>query len=326
MPQPRTIKDFFKRPAFVTTPNDSLKEKGKEKGKEREKEKEKESFLFPAASQPSSPLSDPPSDLPSHLFSSQPQPDERRPREPSRGPANGSSHHSSDATQQPSSSFNSSQRVVKNGIEVVVDSDADSGDSIGSLESPDDLLNKFLSSSSKRAQDSESPAPDSTYHPRSSWASNKFRYSQNKRPVLNLKPKKYKFSMASLVTHSVDDSETEAGVAKAKAQLQSEESKNSSSPGGPDGNSGIREDILASAFAAEKEESDLQRLLDAVRRTEALEVEKSWSFFGNSSDVQLPEFPRDSILPSSRESFLRGSFGFELSFMCCSFWLISLSS
>jgi hypothetical protein len=311
MPQPRTIKDFFKRPAFVTTPKDPLKETGKE------------SFLFPAASQPSSPLSDPPSDLPSQLLSSQQLPDEGRSHEAARGPVNGSSHHSSDATLQPSSSFNSSQRVVKNGVEVVVDSDAESGESIGSLESPGDLLNRFLGSSSGRTKDSESPAPDSTSQPRS--RASRFRYSQN-RPVLNPKPKKYKFSMESLVTRSVDDSEAEAGVAKAKAQLQSEEHINSSSPNGPGGSSGIREDVLASTFAAEKEESDLQRLLDAVRRTEALEVEKSWSFFGSGSDMQLPGFPRDSILPSSRESFLRGSFGFGLPLMCCSFWLIRLSS
>ncbi|CRG86186.1 Protein LUTEIN DEFICIENT 5, chloroplastic [Talaromyces islandicus] len=291
MPQPRTIKDYFKRPSFVTTPKEALREK------------ESFSSSFPAASQPSSPLSDPPSDLPSQLLSSQQLPDEERPRATARSSVPVSSHHTSDATLQPASSFNSSQRIVKNGMEIVVDSDAESGESLdSSLESAEELLNRFLGSSSKHTKDSESPAPDSTSQP---WSrASKFRYSQS-RPVLNLKAKNYKFSMASLVTRSVDDSEAEAGVAKAKAQLQNEEHKNRSSPGGPDGNSGIHEDVLASAFAAEKEESELQRLLDAVRRTEALEVEKSWSFFGNGYNIQSPEFPRNSILPSARESFLR---------------------
>lgn len=313
MPQPRSIKDFFKRPAFVT----NLKEPSKDNDNEQEIEKQKESFSFsfPATSQPSSPLSDPPSDLPSQLFSSQQLPDEPRPHEAARDPVTSSSNHTSDATLQPSSSFNSSQRIIKNGMEIVVDSDAESGESIGSLETSEELLNRFLGSSSKQAKGSESPAYDSTSQP---WSrAPKFRYSQS-RPALNRKPKKYKFSMESLVTRSVDDSEAEAGVAKAKAQLKSQENTNPSSPKSPDGGSGIREDVLASAFAEEKEESELQRLLSAVRRTEALEIEKSWSFFGNGSDMQNPEFPRDSILPSSRESFLRGTFGFALCFVCCS--------
>ncbi|KAH8695038.1 hypothetical protein BGW36DRAFT_298805 [Talaromyces proteolyticus] len=302
MSLPRTIKDYFKRPTFVHNSRPASKQN-----------------IPPAPNEPSSsPLSDPPSDLPSQLLSSQPLPQSSL--DPRRNEAaldstsranrqtSGQANLASDAAFQPSSSFGgsfpSSQRIIKNGKEIVVDSDAESADSVSSLESVSDLLNQFLdsSSSSNYKRDREPSAYDSTTSTR--FRISKFKDS-HKRPTLNINRKKYKFTMESLVTRSVDDSEAEAGVAKAKAQLENHENDvSNSSETRPDA-SGLREDVLASAFAAEREETDIQRLLNAVRRTEAFELEKSWSFFQGNSNPEIPEFPRNSILPSSSEAFLR---------------------
>lgn len=126
-------------------------------------------------------------------------------------------------------------------------------------------------------------------------------------PVTNTR--KYKFSLSSLVTHAVDDNEAEAGVAKAKAALESRQ-KAVDAANGTNGvkrnGADIHEEALASAFGEQSEDIDMPRLMNAARRTEAFDQEKSWSYFGDVVSPTIPEFPRDSILPSSREAFLRG--------------------
>lgn len=299
MAQPRTIKDYFKRPAYALPPP---------------------SVNVPALSQPSSPLSDPPSDLPSHFPSSQQLSDPIV--EPQ---TNGSTYGSGSPNRTVPSyngdytsfrrgsslntSFNSSQRIVKNGKEVVIDSDADSASS-EELEDADELLKKFLgkasSPSPKKIPVSHDVKPNTT----SKLPNRKHHEFRNFRAKVGLDEKKYKFSMESLVQRAVDDDEIEMNVAKAKALLDSQNQTTSTSVNGSDTKSGasnLREDILASGLSTDNPESDFNKLLNAVKRTEALEQEKSWLFFGDGPKKQeTPEFPRDSILASSREAFLRG--------------------
>lgn len=207
-------------------------------------------------------------------------------------------------------SFNSSQRIVKNGKEVVIDTDAESASS-EELEDVDELLNKFLG----RAPSSPAPrkipeSRDLKTRTASTKPPNRKQHEfRNFRAKVGLDEKKYKFSLESLVQRSVDDDEIETNVAKAKAILEAQNHTIPTTNGLKDksGRSNLREDILASGLSSDNTGSDFKRLLDAVKRTEALEQEKSWLFFGDSSKKQdVPEFPRDSILASSREAFLRG--------------------
>lgn len=309
MSQPRSIKDFFKRPAFV------------------QNNKFPSSANIPALSQPSSsPLSDPPSDLPSQFASSQQLPD----------PIDGSQTNSisidaagtvnfNDSgpvkngnavfcrSSSLGGSFNSSQRIVKNGQEIVIDSDADSTSSIDSFESASELLNKFLASSSAATskRDAETDVSKPT-------ASSRLRNRRNQNPpnfraMSESQGKKYKFSIESLVTRAVDDGEIEASVAKAKALLGGHDETTAESANdsrSKEGGANLQEDVLVAALSSENQENDFERLLNAVKRTEAFEEERSWSFFHENltdeSDLKIPEFPRNSINPKSREAFLMG--------------------
>ncbi|KKA23896.1 hypothetical protein T310_2080 [Rasamsonia emersonii CBS 393.64] len=318
MSKPRTIKDFFKRPSFPLRRDEPVENDSSKAANPEDR--------APATDQQSSPLSDPPSSLPSHLASSQSI--ESGPslqlKESLLSAVNEAAHHdagqqsfgNSAGTQRSSSvggSFNSSQRIIKNGEEIVVDSEGEYTDSIESLESPEELLKKFTKSAPAppdQKKDSEAKTVDSerTLRPRETSAKNR-----TDRIFMPEVPKpKYKFTLESLVTDAVDDEETEAGVARAKAALESrqkegKEAPNETSSGDKSQSKEIREDVLTSAFAEEKDETDLQRLLNAVRRTEAFDQDKSWSFFSDQATTPSPpEFPRDSILPSSREAFLRG--------------------
>lgn len=270
----------------------------------------------------SSPLSDPPSDLPSNFASSQQLPEPI----PTTSQANGSAlqgagsprpattrdYTSLQRSSSLNASFSSSQRVVKNGKEIVIDSDADSVDSDESLENVDDLLKRFLgsasSSASKKAPDSDSVKLDTA----STLPSRKGNFFGTTNAKRHTAQKQYKFSIESLVRSAVDDAEIESNVAKAKAlsKLQNEmtqTSANSSESQSKGNASHLRKDVLASALGSGEQEPDFQRLLNAVKRTEALEKVKSWHFLKEDFEPPIaPEFPHDSILPSSREAFLRG--------------------
>jgi hypothetical protein len=202
-------------------------------------------------------------------------------------------------------SISSSQRVIKHGREIVISSDGDDTDS--SLESPEDLLEKFMNSGGTTEKQVEAAAEEPILHPRKRLGLN----STDRSNIPYTLSPKYKFSLDSLVTDAVDDDETEAGVARAKSAFEKRNSLNTGTPTGAS-DSGrsreLREDVLASAISDGGDDGNsLQRVLDAVRRTEALEQENSWSFFQEQINTPLPpEFPRDSIPPAGREAFLRG--------------------
>lgn len=184
------------------------------------------------------------------------------------------------------SSFNPSQRILKDGKEVVISSDGDDTDSISSLEDPDVLFAPM--NKPKNA----APLPSKPYQP------NKALLSQLSAP------KKSRFNLDSLVHDAVDDDEIEANVAKARAQLQE-----NGVQGGADGSKkGLNEGVLASALGGDSDEGPgLQRLMDAVRRTEALEQSRNWRFFDQGRlTPATPNFPIELFKPESPLAGLRG--------------------
>lgn len=186
-------------------------------------------------------------------------------------------------------SFKASQRILKGGKEVVISSDGEDTDCASDLEDPDVLF--ALDSKPKKAA---LPPPK--------------RYQPNKSLLAQLaKPKKYKYTIDALVHDAVDDNEMEAKVAKAKATF--EQLQQTGADGGGGGSTkGLNEGILASALGDDTDEGPgLQRLMDAVRRTEALEQNRTWRFFDDGQMTPAtPNFPLELFPPSSALAGLRG--------------------
>lgn len=210
-------------------------------------------------------------------------------------------------------SFDSSQRIVKNGREIVTNSDGEDTDSIASLESPEDFFKK-LTATTEPKEDVEIMDTDGTRNLRSTRGQSK-KNTVDKFFAQKISTPKYKHTLESLVTDSVDDDETEAGVAKIRSAFDSSKraGQDDQLPANDgDGNMGIHEDVLASAVGEGDDQPGLQRLLDAVRRTEAFDQEKVWSFFRkNAPAPSPPNFPRDSIRPGTKYAALRGRYRFN---------------
>lgn len=186
-------------------------------------------------------------------------------------------------------SFKGSQRILKGGKEVVISSDGEDTDSASDLEDPDVLF--ALDSKPKKA----APPPPKRYQP-------------NKSLLAQLaKPKKYKYTIDALVHDAVDDNEVEANVTKAKATF--EHLQQTGTDGGGGGSTkGLNEGMLASALGDNTDEGPgLQRLMDAVRRTEALEQNRTWRFLDDGQMTPAtPNFPIELFPPRSDLAGLRG--------------------
>ncbi|PYH97714.1 hypothetical protein BO71DRAFT_481007 [Aspergillus ellipticus CBS 707.79] len=303
------ITNFFKPPSFAAPRDVGADSRGDD----------------PAPAPQSSPLTE----LSSSLRSNDPSP--QRPGGPSSqlnvslsqsiGDATGnqSLNNSFLSTRDPSpgTSFNSSQRVVKKGKEVVISSDGEDTDSISSLESPDDLFTKFVTpanSVGKKSNDSDSGGSGMNLRGRSS----KDRRSNG--PFRFQSAPKYKNTLDSLVVRTVDDNETEAKIAKLRAALESEalqeaEKKNATVHDSTVPSTRLHEGVLTSALGDQDGNLGLRRLLDAVRRTEALDLDKSWHFFDNETEwPPAPDFPTTSIEPGSQLFGLRETHSRERAF------------
>ncbi|OJJ43139.1 hypothetical protein ASPZODRAFT_74944 [Penicilliopsis zonata CBS 506.65] len=187
-----------------------------------------------------------------------------------------------------------SQRVVRNGREVVISSDGEYTDA-ESLEDPEDLFRILdttaTSTTTKVQQEKEEEMP-----PRKTGKPSKFSSSSiDKLP-------KYKFTLDSLVTHTVDDNETEAGVSKVRAAYDAAEKESAAAR---ENGGRLRETLLASALGTgdkNDDASDIQRLLHAVRRTEALDQDKAWYFFKQGVSSSSPSHPLPPKFPASKVS------------------------
>ncbi|KAJ5772497.1 hypothetical protein N7520_003026 [Penicillium odoratum] len=176
-----------------------------------------------------------------------------------------------------------SQRIVKGGKEVVISSDGEETDSDSSIfEDPALLIGS-------RPKPAEKPRPKIISAPKH----------------IATTPKKYKNTIDALVHGAVDDNETEANVARARAIFNQRNSTVIDS--GEKTN--IHENMLKSALGEKENDDDgigVQRLLDAVRRTEALDLDKTWRFLDQTQDSPIPvEFPKDRFAPDSHLAVLR---------------------
>lgn len=302
MSQNRSITDVFKRQAFSLTKQDIHSESNSGEALTAAPQSspltELSSSFLASSDSPQTPDGSA-SQLKETLLSSV--------QDTSPKPAPEQSFQSSNGTivGEPSSglSFNSSQRIVKNGKEVVISSDGEDTDSVASFEQLEDPLLMFLKPKPTAASET-TEAEDNTGD---SGMALRSRRLKDTKKSLNHSSKvsapQYKFSLDDLVTQAVDDNETEATIARLKAVREDE---SSSKPDTPPSRQ-LNEGMLTSALGDQDDELGLQRLLDAVRRTEALEIEKFWSFF-NYEAKALPalEFPRESIAPGTYLAVLRG--------------------
>ncbi|OJD12655.1 hypothetical protein ACJ73_09316 [Blastomyces percursus] len=179
----------------------------------------------------------------------------------------------------------SSQRIVRDGEVIITNSDGDT-DSLSDVETADDLLARFLKSpipapSSDNWSRSHTPGTDTSggkvIGRRQQFPSDRTSVKLHGRNDLP----KYQFSLDTLVADAANDKATEAKVAKIKQSLHPKVQ--------PEKPRGIpRHDLLAAAVEDETDTKGIQRLKDAVERTETFTTGKSWLFF----DETLPEVPR----------------------------------
>lgn len=315
----RTIKSFFRRPPFASAIPDVPADTNNSENNSSSRRQSRQPSIpsdtpADATDRATSPLSEPPPSSflarnASELFSSSPgegrkqlQQQEDLKEDPKDEEKSSISHKAESVAPARETSFASStsQRTIKNGKELVTGSDGEDSDSAASLESPEDLFAKLLGPKSMDGVvDGENKT--TTRGKKTSKSSKSNSKSKNS----NYATPRYKNTLEALVTEAVGDSETETGIAQLRATLtKSEEDRaaaaNADAQGRP-----LHEDMLTSALGDQSDEQGYQRLLDAVRRTEVFEQDKTVSFF-NHDVAPAPEFPKSSIAPGTYLAVLRG--------------------
>ncbi|KAJ5557289.1 hypothetical protein N7494_001204 [Penicillium frequentans] len=170
-----------------------------------------------------------------------------------------------------------SQRIIKGGKEVVISSDGEESDSDSSVLDPALIFGKA----------GKKPDPP--------------KFLSAPRHITTT-PKKYKNNIDSLVHEAVDDDEIEANVAKEKAASDAlrNATRKISDTGG---NTGLHEDMLTSVLGENEDDDGVgaRRLMDAVRRTDALNLDKVWRFLNQTQAAPVGvEFPRNLSTPDSQ--------------------------
>ncbi|CAI7625528.1 unnamed protein product [Penicillium crustosum] len=194
-------------------------------------------------------------------------------------------------------SLNGSQRIMKDGREVVISSDGEDTDSICSLEDPKNLF----APNSKKAE--LTPA--------------KFTKVSS--------PKKYRHNIDSLVHDAVDDNEVEASVARARANYVRKQPDGKELGNDPSGTA-VNETMLISALGQNEDGVGGQRLIGAIRRTDALDHGRAWPFFDCTQTLPpAPQFPQHLFAPGTSMDILRESDTRERQFMSGEFIQMALS-
>ena len=192
----------------------------------------------------------------------------------------------------------SSQRVVKHGEVMIRNSDDEDSDSDSSLGDIDDLLHfrrqpEPVPSSPLTDLGSTTPSLPGQSSPeeigrtrrqtraivRRSTTSD--RYAPSPRP-------KYKFDLGTLVQRSAKHERSQAMMSKARETLKSMEKRDDLNAPTIRRDSQERREIdarmVTSALKGRGEPIEGERLMIAIQRTEALQQEKSWSFFERSEE------------------------------------------
>ncbi|RDW72646.1 uncharacterized protein DSM5745_07818 [Aspergillus mulundensis] len=301
MSSPQKITSFFKRPKFAQTDQDTrLESPGEDPAPQSSPLTELSSQLLPSdVTIPDTPGGPSAQLKRSLLLSAGTQNgNDEAPRSSFQTPPTGAADHdpapqSSFQSSRTGTPFSSSQRITKNGKQFVTNSDSES-DSIGSIDSHQDILSMFLPKATPNPQTGKDEAKTMRDRPAPNVKSV---------PLWKMAPPKYKNTLDNLVIQTVDDNEIEARITKIKASIEAEAARNDHKKGG----GGLNEEVLASALDNGNDDSiGLQRIINAVRRTEALELKKTWSFF--DLETELPptqEFPRECVCPGTYLAVLR---------------------
>ena len=201
----------------------------------------------------------------------------------------------------------SSQRVTRNGEVMIRNSDdegSDSGSSLGDIDDllqsnkrPDPMVSSPLSElGSSTSSYTERSSPKVARRTRSRTRATVPKNTMRRQSPLPHTPK-YRFDLGTLVQRSVKYEKAEACMSKAREALESIERRGASRaaevPLDPLGNGDVDAALITSALKGRGESNEVEKLLSAIHRTEALQREKSWSFFedGEESDPSLAVFP-----------------------------------
>lgn len=175
---------------------------------------------------------------------------------------------------------------------MVISSDGEDTDSIASLEDPDVLF----------APRNKKPKKDEAAEMKKPTGIDKALIAQLS------KPKKYKNTIDSLVIDAADDRKMEENVARVKAVFAQELSNEQAALGQERaGNNALREEMLTAALGDDEDGTDFRRLVDAIRRTEALDQDQVWHFLDQTQVTPAtPEFPTYLFAPGFHLAVLRG--------------------
>ncbi|KAJ5110212.1 hypothetical protein N7532_002857 [Penicillium argentinense] len=290
----RNLKSYFNKPAFAQV-LDTSRTPVKEPSREVEERAEVSS----------SPLADPPPSSNQPVSTTAPEipngPGEQLNASLSEAasqyvpedPIENESFLSAESAAPPSSlgtSLASSQRIVKGGKEIVISSDGEETDAFDDLDDPSTLFAPKPKPEPKKEPVETKPVRvDKAYLARLTA------------------PKKYKNSIDSLVHDALDENEVDAHVARVKASFVQSNAEDASNQAAA--RPALNEDVLTSALGDTNDEEGgpgVRRLLDAVRRTEALDQERVWRFFNQTPATPIaPDFPRDLFQPESNLAPLR---------------------
>ncbi|KAL9624775.1 MAG: hypothetical protein Q9160_001130 [Pyrenula sp. 1 TL-2023] len=210
----------------------------------------------------------------------------------------------------------SSQKIIHNGQTVAVrGSDEEDEDSCSSLEDLDDLLGRskelLTSSSSPPSVDEKALTYDLQ-----SWIGRPS--SKRRDPIIGkdvlskLRPTetKYKHALDSLLAEHLDHQDVEAGVEKLRKQYEIDEQAAKARKHGKTEKE-LDSTLLETVTKDGKEEESVSvaRLMEAVKRTEALNAEKTWSFFHSNpchgSSHYQDDFPRATLSADDWEQSLK---------------------
>lgn len=260
-------------------------------------------------------LSSIPSSLPSNLFPIKSETEQQSERADARNDRLLSSSAGFSVASLPKSS----QQVVHNGQTVAVrGSDEEDEDSDSSLEDLDDLLGRrkepLTSSSSPPSIDGK----EQTYDLQS-WIGRPPKKKQD--PIIGKDvfsrfrtgEPKYKHALDSLLADHLDSEEIEANVGKLRRRYEVDEQSERVRESGKADND-LDSTLLESVTNGvnDEESVSVSRLLEAVKRTEALNGEKTWSFFaGNPCHGNIHyycDFPHETAKTDSWEKSLKGEF------------------
>lgn len=198
-----------------------------------------------------------------------------------------------------------SQRVMRKGQVMIKNSD-DESDSGTSLDDLDELLNLARQTVDSSPPIETDPLPSTSSNQKRltpvNCVTGRTRSGRDKDPVkpVNILPvmPKYKFSLQSLIAQAEEDDAAEASAMHAKEivdALDEHRAVREAKHGPARGNNGnASEGLLVSVMEKRGEGESIDRLVQAIQRTEALHQEKSWSFFASAEPIspfKIVDFP-----------------------------------